>query len=274
MRCAAAWTAIASSLRCLAAEAVPHVGSIAPHACAAAPAARPEERCALRWTSVGCGQPEETGDSRPLLGGDEARSYDRRAISLPCSATMTEETLDNPVTGESMRILESTAQMFRAQYSLRPHGEIPGEHFHPHKEQRISVLAGEIHLRVDGAHRIVRAGETATVPAGARHFQWNPGDIEAVVIEDIRPAGRIHDFFKVLFGLARDDRTDAKGYPSLLVTAALFTEFRDAIQPAPIMARVLIAILGPIALALGYRRRLEKYLQAPGHSGGHERRPA
>lgn len=173
---------------------------------------------------------------------------------------MNEEILDNPVTGESMRILESSAQAFRAQYSLRPHGEIPGEHLHPHKEQRISVLSGEMHLRINGEHRIVRAGETATIPVGARHFQWNPCDTEAVVIEELRPAGRMHDFFTVLFGLARDGRTDANGYPPLVLSTALFSEFRDTILPAPLGVRLLIGVLGPVALALGYRRQVEKYL--------------
>lgn len=173
---------------------------------------------------------------------------------------MNEEILKNPVTGESMRILESSAQTFKAQYSLRPHGEIPGEHFHPHKEQRISVLSGEMHLRINGEHRIVRAGETTVLPTGARHFQWNPSDSEAVVIEEVRPAGRIHDFFKVLFGLAQDGRTDVNGYPSLVLSAALFSEFRDSIRPAPLGLRLLIAVLGPIALGLGYRRQIEKYL--------------
>lgn len=173
---------------------------------------------------------------------------------------MDEEILENPVTGESIRILESTPQAFKAQYSLRPHGEIPGEHLHPNKEQRISVLAGEMHLRINGEHRIVRAGETASVPVGARHFQWNPCDSEAVVIEEIRPAGRMHDFFKVLFGLARDGRTDGNGYPSLVLAAALFSEFKDSFRPAPLGMRLLVAVLGPIALALGYRREVEKYL--------------
>jgi quercetin dioxygenase-like cupin family protein len=179
---------------------------------------------------------------------------------------MNEEVLENPVTGESMRILESSPRTFRAQYSLRPHGEIPGEHFHPHKEQMISVLSGEMHLRVNGEHRIVRAGQTTVIPVGARHFQWNPCDSEAVVTEEIRPAGRIHDFFKVLFGLARDGKTDVNGYPSLVLSAALFAEFKDSIRPAPLGLRLVIGVLGPVALASGYRRQVERYL--------HERREA
>ncbi|HYC53486.1 MAG TPA: cupin domain-containing protein [Candidatus Binatia bacterium] len=175
---------------------------------------------------------------------------------------MDDEVLENPVTGESMRVLESTAQVFKAQYSLRPHGEIPGEHLHPNKEQRISVLSGEMHVRVAGEHRIVRAGQTTAIPTGARHFQWNPCDCEAVVVEEIRPAGRIHDFFKVLFGLARDGRTDANGYPPLLLSAAVFCEFKDSIRPAPLVLRILFGVLGPVALATAYRRQIRKYLDA------------
>ena len=113
---------------------------------------------------------------------------------------------------------------------------------------------------MDGEHRVIRAGETALVPLGARHFQWNPSDVEAVVIEELRPAGRIHDFFRVLFGLARDGRTDANGYPPLVLAAALFAEFGDSILPAGIGPRLLIRTLGPVALSLGLRREIARYL--------------
>lgn len=175
---------------------------------------------------------------------------------------MDEEILENPVTGESMRILESTAQTFRSQYSLRPHGEIAGEHFHPKSEQTVSVLSGEMHLRINGEHRIVRAGQSATVPAGARHFQWNPCDSEVVAIEELRPAERIHDVFRVLFGLAQDGKTDGKGDPSSpLLSALVFSEFKDSIRPAAVGLRFLIGVVAPIASALGYRHQIDKYLR-------------
>jgi quercetin dioxygenase-like cupin family protein len=174
---------------------------------------------------------------------------------------MAEEILENPVTGESLRVLESTPQVFRVQYALRPHGEIAGEHFHPGKEQRVTVLSGEMHLRIRGEERVVRAGESATVPVGARHFQWNPSDTELVAVEEIAPAGRIHEFFSVLFQLARDGKTDSQGRPSLLLAAALFSEFRDSIRQGPLFMRLLLDVLAPIASALGYRRQLDPYLR-------------
>ena len=173
---------------------------------------------------------------------------------------MNGEILENPVTGEALRVLESTPSVFKVQYSLRPHGEIAGEHFHPGKEQRITVLSGEMHLRINGAHRVVRAGESALVPAGAHHFQWNPCDSEVMAIEEIRPAGRLHEFFSVLFGLARDGKTDSQGRPSLFLAAAVFSEFKGSIRQARFGTRVLLDVLAPIASLLGYRRQLDQYL--------------
>jgi len=174
---------------------------------------------------------------------------------------MTEQILENPVTGESLRILGSTPDSFKVQYSLRPHGQIPGEHSHPGKEQRVTILSGEMHLRINGEERVLRAGESATVPAGARHFQWNPCDTEVVAIEEICPAGRTHEFFSVLFRLARDGKTDSQGRPSLFLAAALFSEFKDSVRQGPFAMRLLLDVLAPIASALGYRRELDPYLE-------------
>jgi mannose-6-phosphate isomerase-like protein (cupin superfamily) len=161
--------------------------------------------------------------------------------------SMNERTLGNPATAESIRILESTS-------------EAAGEHFHPTQEQTVSVFSGEMHLRINGEHRIVRAGQSATVPAGVRHFQWNPCDSELEAIEELRPAGRVHDFFRVLFGLAQDGRTDAKGNPPVLMAVLMFSEFKDSIRLEPVGLRFLVGALAPIASGLGYRRRIDEYL--------------
>jgi len=174
---------------------------------------------------------------------------------------MDEEIIENPVTGESIKVLESTAETFKFQYSLRPHACIAGAHFHPNKVQSFSVLSGELCLQANGVHQIVRAGESVKLPVGAHHFQWNASDNEVIAIEEIHPAGCMHDFFRVLFGLAKDGKTNAKGYPSPLVAAALVSEFRDSILPAPIGLRLLFSALAPIASIFGYRRVFTKYMR-------------
>jgi len=175
---------------------------------------------------------------------------------------MEAEVLANPVTGELMTVLESTPEAFRVRYSLAPRSSIASAHYHPSREQRVSVLAGEMHMRIDGVHQVLRAGESMTVPAGARHDQWNPGDIEVIAVEELRPAGRTHEMFAVLFGLATDGKTDSSGYPSPLFSAAFLSEYGDCVQPAPLTARLILRALSPLAGALGYRRKLERYRPA------------
>jgi len=172
---------------------------------------------------------------------------------------MSNEILENPVTGERMEVIESTADTFRIQYSMRPHASIPAEHYHPGKAQMISVLSGEMHLRVNGTESVIRAGESATVPENGIHFQWNPTDTETETIEEIRPAGRIHPFFRSMFNLARDGKLSG-GISSLLFMAAVLHEFRDSIVPSNFVARAGVAVIGPLAMALGYRREFEKYI--------------
>ena len=174
---------------------------------------------------------------------------------------MIEEILSNPITGETMRVLESTPQKFVIEYALKPHGQIPLEHYHPDIEQEISVKSGEMHLTVNGIHKIVRAGESVVAPPSARHFQWNPSDTEVVAMETYRPAGRNHAFFKTLFGLATDRLTDSSGMPSLLYRVAIFSEFRDTIRPVIRIHQVQITVLKAISWLLGYSRRITKYRQ-------------
>ena len=172
---------------------------------------------------------------------------------------MSEELMENPVTGEKMLVLESTADTFKIEYALRAHGEIPLEHYHPNVEQKIAVSAGEMHVTINGEHKVIKAGESYSAPPSALHFQWNPCDEEAIAVETYTPAGRNHDFFRTLFGLARDGHTGDHGMPSLLVRAAIFTEFKDSIRPAKADVRAVIAVLAPISALLGYRRLIRKY---------------
>lgn len=74
----------------------------------------------------------------------------------------------------------------------------------------------------------------------------------------------MHEFFATLFNLAKDGKTNSKGYPSPLLGAALMSEFKDSIRPAPLPLRLLFGALAPLAEALGYKRLLKKYWNAGG----------
>ena len=173
---------------------------------------------------------------------------------------MNNEKIHNPVTGETLYVLESNEEVFRFEFSIEPGCEIAAEHVHPAQEQQIHVIEGELLIRVDGVEQVLRPGQTAVVPAGVPHFQANRTDRPARAIEEHRPAGKAHDFFRVAFALARDGRTDGAGVPKPLIGAALMSEFSGFVQPTSMWLRFLFAVLGPISGLLGYRRLIRQYI--------------
>ncbi len=171
------------------------------------------------------------------------------------------ETIFNPVTGERLLVLESTEEVFKMGFSINPYSEIAGEHIHPFQEQSVQVTAGELHCRINGVNQVLRAGDSATIPAGARHFQSNPTDTEARAIEEYRPAGRIHNFFRVLFTLAQEGKTNRKGVPNPLIGAALVAEFKDTVRVSSLGLRLLFGLLAPVSSLLGYRQTIRNYIE-------------
>ena len=174
--------------------------------------------------------------------------------------TETHEILDNPVTGERLRVLSSTDDVFAFELGLAPGAAVAGAHVHPFQRQTLRVVEGAMVSNIDGKRVALSTGEAVEIPAGTRHDQSNPHQAPARVVEEIRPAARMHDFFRVFFALARDGRTDRRGVPSPLVAAALFDEFRDSIRPAALGLRVLVAVLAPFARLLGRRALIRSYL--------------
>ena len=175
--------------------------------------------------------------------------------------TLEKEIIFNPVTGEKLLVLESTAEVFRMGFSIDPRSEIAGEHIHPFQEQTVVVTAGELHCRINGVNSALRAGDSATIPAGARHFQSNPTDFEARAIEEFRPAGRIHNMFRVAFTLAQEGKTNRKGVPHPLIGAAFIAEFKDTVRVSSIRLRLLFGLLAPVSSLLGYRQTIRNYIE-------------
>jgi mannose-6-phosphate isomerase-like protein (cupin superfamily) len=177
------------------------------------------------------------------------------------------EVLENPVTGERIEVLEAPSdangQRARMRFSLAPGGRIAGAQAHPGASQTFYVESGALHVRVATALRVLQAGESAVAPAGVVHDQWNEGDVPVVVIEDSQPASHALPFLRALFALAKAGETDAAGRPNLLMAAAIFTEYRDAIRPEPFALRLIVRALAPVAGLLGYRARARE-LGRPG----------
>ena len=173
---------------------------------------------------------------------------------------MDREIIHNPITGETLYVLESTAETFKFEFRLRPGGVVAGEHIHPTQQQTITVLSGELHCQAGKNQYVIRADESVTIPPGMTHSQWNPTNTEVFAIKELRPAGRFHHMFRTVFALARNGRTNAKGVPRPLIGAAFMAEFKDVIRPARLRHRLIFGLLAPLCRLLGYRQIIRNYI--------------
>ena len=170
------------------------------------------------------------------------------------------------MTGERFTFLE-TAQdtdgdLLRLDYFMRPHGFVPVEHVHLRQEERFEVLSGTPRFRVAGEERDASPGQKVVIPSETPHVLWNPRDEEIHLIIELRPALRTETVFGTGFGLARDGKTDRKGWPTLLQLAVLAGEYKDELVPANRLLRAASAnagLLAPVGRLFGYRARYERY---------------
>ena len=75
--------------------------------------------------------------------------------------------IENPVTGERVRWLQSTPDLLRAEWRITAGGHALDLHRHPHSEERIEVLAGVLGLELHGEPVTLHPGDTVTIPAGS-----------------------------------------------------------------------------------------------------------
>ena len=157
---------------------------------------------------------------------------------------------------------------------IRPGGAVAGKHVHSYITERFEVLAGTVRFHLDGRDEVAAPGQKVEVPPGVVHDWWNVGDDEAHVLVDVRPPERFELMIQNLYGLANDDKANARGVPKLLALALFSREVRsegEFVRPPRIVQRFLVGALAPLARARGYKAITPEYLGPTGKAAG---RPA
>ena len=152
---------------------------------------------------------------------------------------MTSRTIANPVTGERVTFVETSAQTAGArtvgELEIEGAGGVPG-HFHDAHEERIEVLEGMIEVTIDGTRSQLRAGEHIVIPRGKVHAWRNPSRDRPLKFRGTMTPG--HPGFemalRVLFGLARDGEVRANGLPRRLGDAALIADWNQGLLVGPL----------------------------------------
>jgi len=129
---------------------------------------------------------------------------------------------------------DTAGELFEATNWIEPHMPGPPVHVHPTAAESYRVLEGALEVYVDGTWSQVRAGETATVPAGVPHSVRNPYDETAKIVNIHQPALKFESFFRDMHRLIHEGKI--KSLPPKEPRSAIYAAMLFGAYPAEIRA--------------------------------------
>jgi mannose-6-phosphate isomerase-like protein (cupin superfamily) len=189
---------------------------------------------------------------------------------------MTSDRLEFP-DGASVTVLDSPTDPAHAPLLLEfvvPPGAMPtAAHVHPQQEETYDVREGSLEILVGRSWSNVRAGQSATVPAGTLHAFRNRSGARVRFLNEHRPALRFEEYFRTVHRLAEAGEISG-GFDvrSVLYASVLMKEYDDTMRPAGGMQRALISVLAAVGRLLGYKGPYSKN-STPGPPRVEEGRP-
>jgi mannose-6-phosphate isomerase-like protein (cupin superfamily) len=137
---------------------------------------------------------------------------------------------------------------------IRPGFDGPPLHIHPTAEESYAVTAGELDVCVAGAWRKVKAGETATVPAGVPHTLKNTSIADVSLVNVHRPAMAFERMFRRMHAMIAAGKLSLppRGLGAMIRISMLFCEHEAEIRTVkpPHMAMRTLARVGKL---LGFK---------------------
>ncbi len=178
------------------------------------------------------------------------------------------ETLYNPVTGQKLIFLQTAkttgGRLLEMESHYAARSPEPAPHYHPRQREHFTVLEGEMRVRIWGEVLSLKKGQDIIIQPGEVHSMWNPADGAAILNWKLEPALETEAFFRTVFGLARDGKTDAEGMPGLLQAALLATQYAGEFRLArpPFWAQqIVFGLLKPLAVIRGLKAVYPEYLE-------------
>ncbi len=182
------------------------------------------------------------------------------------------DVVDNPITGERITFLDTSrdtsGELLRIAWSLKPDGFLPGAHIHPHQEERFEVVSGTLGLCVGGREQVLSPGQSAVGPPGVPHKWWNPSDEEEVYfLVGLRPGLGVETLLETVLGLARDGKTVGLVPKNPLQLAVLVREAGSWGYVTGMPRQVQNALFAPVTLLAFFGGLLDYRASYPKYSG-------
>ena len=151
--------------------------------------------------------------------------------------------------------IETGGELFEATNWIDGGMTGPPLHVHPTADESYEVLEGVLDVSVDGVWKTLRAGESATAPAGVPHTLRNATSEPVRIVNVHRPALQFESFFRemhALIGQGKIKRLPPKEPRSAIYVAMLFGKYPDEIRVVKPPNGVFKA-LALVGRALGFK---------------------
>jgi quercetin dioxygenase-like cupin family protein len=130
---------------------------------------------------------------------------------------------------------DTSGELFEATNWIGAKMAGPPLHVHPAAEESYEVVEGALDVCLNGEWRTLRAGESATVPAGVPHTLRNVTAEPVRIVNVHRPALRFESFFRdmhALIGEGKIKHLPPKEPRSAIYAAMLFGKYPNEIRVA------------------------------------------
>lgn len=140
-------------------------------------------------------------------------------------------TIHNPIIKDRVTFAK-TAEETDGAYSLLEIELQPGGgnemHYHKQFSEAFTAVDGELGVEVEGETFTLQPGESTTVAVGVKHRFFNPTDRPIRFTVKLEPGSHAFEqSLRILYGLARDGKTNARGIPTKMAHLALLAEMSD-----------------------------------------------
>lgn len=174
--------------------------------------------------------------------------------------------IDDPITKQRITFLKTArdtyGELLRFEVRMASGGFVH-RHMHPVQQERVEVVSGRLRFRIRGRERSLASGETLIVNPGESHECHNECGEDAVFVVEVSPALKTEKGLEIIFGLAKEGRTNHNGRPKNVLQRAIIAHDsmnEVALPGIPLVVqRAVVAPLAALGHLLGYRRRCSRH---------------
>ena len=174
---------------------------------------------------------------------------------------MEKRTFANPAINDAATFLKTSAET-NGEYTLIEidlgKSDGPPLHYHNAFSEKFQVKEGILYIQIGKDKKILKIGESVTVPAGTPHRFYNETNDPVKFHITLQPGHTgMENFIKIFYGLASDGLTDKKGKPKKFSHLAVALTISDSNAPG------WLSLLSPIIRSVARRAKkngTEKWL--------------